>query len=48
MNIKMILGLGLGGYLGWKIGERVSPGALGEAGGAVVGAGVGYYLSKKF
>lgn len=47
MNIKTIAGLVLGGYVGWKVGERVSSGPVAEFGGAAVGAAVGYWVSKK-
>ena len=47
MNIKTILLAVGGGFVGWKVGERVAPGTLGEVGGAVAGALVGYYVGKK-
>ncbi len=48
MNLKTILFVAGGGFVGWKLGDRFVPGTVGEVGGAVVGAGVGYFLSKKF
>lgn len=45
-NIKTIVGIALGGFVGWKVGERFG-GTLAEVGGAVVGAGAGYYVAKK-
>ena len=47
MNIKSVVGLVAGAFVGWKIGERVMPGTVGEIGGAVVGAVAGSYVAKK-
>lgn len=47
MNIKTIIGLVAGGFVGWKVGERVMPGTVGEIGGGVVGAAAGYWVAKK-
>ena len=47
MGVKNIVGLVLGGFVGWKVGERVASGPVGEFGGAAVGAAVGYWVAKK-
>lgn len=47
MNIKMLLFVGGGAFVGWKLGERVRSDTIGELGGAALGAGVGYWVSKK-
>ena len=46
VDIWSLLAVG-GGFVGWKVGERVAPGTLGELGGAAAGALVGYYVGKK-
>jgi hypothetical protein len=45
--MKNIVAMTVGGFVGWKIGERVSPGTLGEVGGAVAGAAAGFMIAKK-
>lgn len=47
MKLKTLLFAVGGGVIGWKVGERVSPGLAGEGLGALVGAGVGYWVGKK-
>lgn len=46
-NLKTILFVGGGAFVGWKVGERIKDDTIGEVVGAVVGAGAGYWLSKK-
>jgi hypothetical protein len=47
VNIKNILFIVGGAFVGWKVGERAMPGTVGEIGGGVVGAAVGYWVGKK-
>lgn len=47
MNLKNILFLLGGAFVGWKVGERFVPGTVGEVGGAVAGGAVGYWVAKK-
>ncbi len=47
MNIKQIAVTALGGFLGYKAGEKFSSSEIAKWGGAAAGAYVGHVVGKK-